>query len=185
MPITEVGEKIRELRKARGLTLEQLAQLSGLSRSFISEAERGFSSMTLTSLKRIAEALGVTLADFFQPPTTSDSPRIVRAQERKEFRLDDTGHIYLCSLGGQLPDKRMEPILSTMPPTTTEVTPHSHPGEEFVMVLEGTLTVIYDTEEFELGPGDSIHMISTVPHAWVNRTDKTIHILSVNTPPLL
>lgn len=182
----EIGAQIRRFRQARGLTLQEMAERSGLSRSFLSEAERGMSSMTLTSLQRIAEALGMTLAEFFQPPSAEQvGPRIVRVAERTEFRLETTEHTIYSSLAGSFPDKLLEPVLVTLLPNQRHrVQAYSHPGEEFGMVLEGTMTLWVGDQEYDLGPGDSIHMPSTIPHNWENRTDQPVRAIWVVTPRL-
>lgn len=183
----EIGEKIRWFRAEKRMTLEELAQRSGLSKSFLSQAERGQSSMTLTSLQRIAEGLDLTLAEFFQPPTPEPAvPRIVRAAERPEFRIEAMEQATYSSLGADFPEKKLEPVLITLAPTGKgRVHQYTHPGEEFTLVFDGVLTVLFNDQEFTLGPGDSIHMPSTVPHAWENRTEKVIQVLCVSTPRVL
>lgn len=180
----QIGEKIRRFRAQKRMTLEDLAQRSGLSKSFISQAERGQSSMTLTSLQRIAEGLDLTLAEFFQPPSPVPAvPRVVRATERPEFRIEAMEQATYSSLAADFPEKRLEPVLISLAPTgKRRVQQYSHPGEEFTLVIDGTLTVLFNDQEITLRPGDSIHMPSTVPHAWENRTETVIQALCVSTP---
>ncbi|HYG59610.1 MAG TPA: cupin domain-containing protein, partial [Symbiobacteriaceae bacterium] len=89
-----------------------------------------------------------------------------------------------ASLGASFPGKQLEPTLTTLLPGRNHVVPYAHPGEEFTWVLEGTLTVLLGDKEYELGPGDCIHMPSTAPHGWENRTDKAVRVLCVSTPPV-
>lgn len=185
-PLGAVGLRIRDLRRSRRLTLEALSQASGLSKSFLSDIERGRCDVTLTSLQRIAQALGVQLADFFpveEPDGTA--PKIVRAQQRREFRIAETERTVYASLTGMLPDKQLEALhVTLLPDGRQRATPYSHAGEEFGFILEGVLTLIYGDQEFELGPGDSIHFRSTVPHAWENRTKRPVRAIWVVTPPI-
>lgn len=185
-PVSAVGLRIRELRRARRMTLEALSQSSGLSKSFLSDIERGRCDITLTSLQRIAQALGVQLAYFFRIEEDDlTGPKIVRAHERREFRMASTAYTLYANLTAMWPDKELEAVLVTLLPNRRHrVTPYAHPGEEFGLVLEGTLTVIYGDREYTLNPGDSIHMRSSVPHNWENRTDHPVRALWVVTPPI-
>lgn len=186
-PLNAVGMRIRQLRRARRITLEALSQASGLSKSFLSDIERGRSDITLTSLQRIAQALGVQLAYFFRLEEEDDTtgPKIVKAHERHEFRMASTAHTLYSNLTALWPDKELEVVLVTLWPNRQHrVTPYGHPGEEFGFILEGTLTVIYGGREYTLGPGDSIHMRSSVPHNWENRTEQPVRALWVVTPPI-
>ena len=65
---------------------------------------------------------------------------------------------------------------------TTVSEPYVHEGEEFIYVLEGVVTVYLEENQYVLYPGDSIHILSTQPHNWMNRTNKIARILTVNTP---
>lgn len=185
-PVSAVGLRIRELRRARRLTLEALSQASGLSKSFLSDIERGRCDITLTSLQRIAQALGVPLGYFFRIEEDDlAGPKIVRAHQRREFRIAGTAYTLYSNLTALWPDKELEAVLVTLLPNRRHrVTPYGHPGEEFGFILEGTLTVIYGDREYTLGPGDSIHMRSSVPHNWENRTDQPVRALWVVTPPI-
>lgn len=185
MRLDEVGQRIRELRRGKGLTLEALSSMSGLSKSFLSDIERGRCDVTLTSLQRIADALGVGLSDLFPPPEpVPPGPRVVRAALRTEFRISDRQHTIYSLLGANLPDKRLDPLVVRLLPGHERPAPYAHQGEEFGFVLEGHLVVIWGNQEFDLGPGDCIHMSSQVPHTWENRTTETTTALWVVTPPV-
>lgn len=181
----EIGQRIRELRQKKRMTLEDLSSRTGLSKSFISEVEREIASLTITSLQKIAEALDVPLSDFFPPPSpVSNGVRVTRAGEGSEFRMEATQNWIYSSLAANFPGRVLEPLLITLLPGHTRVEPYSHPGEEFGLVLEGTLTVLVEDKEFGLGPGDSIHLSSPVPHNWENRTDKPVKAILVSTPKI-
>lgn len=183
----QVGRHIRNLRQKQGLTLDDLSQRTGFSRSFLSEAERGIAPITITALQKIAEALGVKLLEFFSAPEfiLSDPTHIVRAAERKKFRIETTEYTVYSRLAGEFPGRVLESVLVTLlPGRRHRVEPYSHPGEEFGFVLEGVLTVFVEDRSYDLGPGDSIHILSTIPHNWENRTDKPVKALWVITPKL-
>ncbi|TGV29593.1 cupin domain-containing protein, partial [Mesorhizobium sp. M00.F.Ca.ET.186.01.1.1] len=83
-------------------------------------------------------------------------------------------------LSGDLANRLLEPILVTLQPHEDSGTPFVHKGQEFVYVLEGVLTLLIGEEEHDLHPGDSIHMDSTTPHNWLNRTGEVVRFLCVN-----
>lgn len=180
----EIGRKIKELRKAKSMTLKQLGVVSGFSISFLSQLERGQTSITINSLKNIATALDVELVKFFHITEKHDSV-IFRSYELKGFRLNHSDFIYY-SLANDTIDRVIDPILvEILPAEKKNIRPLAHSGEEFVYVLEGTLTVFMDDNEYTLYPGDSLHMLSTLPHEWINKTNKPVKIISVNTPSVL
>ncbi|MFZ5436934.1 MAG: cupin domain-containing protein [Bacillota bacterium] len=181
----EIGQRIRKLRQEKRLALEELGSRAGLSKSFISEVERGIASLTITSLQKIAEALDVPLSYFFTTPSLAGNGlRITRARERTEFRMEANQNRIFSSLAAGFPDRVLEPLLITLLPGHSHVEPYSHPGEEFAFVLESTLTVLVEDQEFELGPGDAIHLSSLIPHNWENRTDQPVRVIAVSTPKI-
>lgn len=181
----EIGEKINELRSSKGMTLKELGDMANLSVSYLSQAERGLTSITINSLKKIAQALDVDLRYFFTPPE-SRRPMIIRSYEHEIIRIDESKLIY-HNLGSDIPDRQLDPMIVTILPTQNaeEVIPSEHQGEEFVYVLEGIFTILLEDNQYDLYPGDSIHIPSTTPHNWVNFTNKLVKILSVSTPSVL
>ena len=181
----ELGKRIKQLRKEKGLILRELAERSKLSIGYISLVERGLTSISLTSLKNIAVALEVSYNDFFMmnPPLPAQD-RVVRGYDLRVFQLNNSNNIY-HSLRGNIPagEQRMEPILVTLLPGQEEknVLPYSHDGEEFGYVLEGVLTFLFENKRRELNPGDSLHIPSQTPHNWANFTNKLVRLLYINT----
>ncbi|MEW6081943.1 MAG: XRE family transcriptional regulator [Bacillota bacterium] len=181
----EIGKRIRDLRQQRRLTLEDLSSQTGLSKSFISEAERGIASLTITSLQKVATALDVELSYFFPAPSlATNGVRVTRPGERTEFRMEVTQDWIYSSLAAGFAGRVLEPLMITLLPGYSHVEPYSHPGEEFVLVLEGTLTVLVEDKEFQLVDGDTIHLASQIPHNWENRTDSPVKVVAVSTPKL-
>lgn len=181
----EIGEKINTLRTVRGMTLKELGDKANLSVSFLSQAERGLTSITINTLKKIAQAFEVELNYFFTPPP-SHRPMIMRSYEQEVIRIDESKFIY-HNLGSDLVDRQLDPVIVTILPTrdAEEVLPYEHQGEEFVYVLEGIFTIFLEDSKYELYPGDSIHLSSTTPHNWANFTNKLVKIIAVSTPSVL
>jgi transcriptional regulator with XRE-family HTH domain len=183
--VAAVGKAIRTLRKEKGLSLRELSRLAGLSTSFLSMVERGRSSLALTSLNNVAKALDTDLADLFESErkvrVSHPLPHVSRAEEDGRLSIASSQRVYRV-LSPRAPGLVFEPLLVTVRPHSDLEEPYSHEGEEFAYVIEGELVFAIQGEEYRLGPGDSIHLLSTVPHAIRNETDEPAKILWVLTP---
>lgn len=178
----DVGKKIKELRVSENLTLKDLSAKTNLSIGFLSQLERGLTTIAIDSLNNIAKALGVNLSYFLDGPRYSKKV-ILRSYEKEVFQVDSNQFIHY-HLTNDLENKNLLPRLIEILPAKSkeDVTSYQHDGEEFVYVLEGILTLIINNEEYELFPGDSAHYNSNIIHNWANYTSKTVKILTVHTP---
>jgi transcriptional regulator with XRE-family HTH domain len=180
-----VGKAIRQLRNHRGLSLRELSEASGFSISFLSLVERGRSSLALTSLQKVAQALGTDVPSLFPAEFAQEHseplPYVQRGNDATALTIENSERTYRL-LSGRAPDRILEPVLETVPPTGSVVDPYGHEGEEFLYVLEGNLTCVIAGVEYDLGPGDSIHYPAPLPHTTINRTDKTARALFIVTP---
>ncbi|GAA2900604.1 cupin domain-containing protein [Streptosporangium fragile] len=191
-----VGARMRQFRKERGLTLRGLATHSGLSIGFLSQVERGISSIGLTALNSVAAALDRSVADFF-----SDEPEAEEHHERQSPASPVPGHFTLTRsatatteyisgrqtyrmLSDRGPNLVLEPMLVHIAPGGRRENSYGHAGEEFAFVLEGELLYEVDGVEHRLYPGDSVHLRSTAPHRMFNDTDRVTTVVSVVTPRL-
>lgn len=177
-----IGSTIKELRNSKNMTLKNLSDESGLSVGFLSQLERGLTSIAVDSLEKIAEILGVELSYFFhiQNKTTN---KVIRSYERPVLNIQEGGFISY-SLSQDLEHKAFVPKLIEVFPhkTDEEVALYKHSGEEFIYVLEGILTVYIENGMYDLYPGDCVHMDSTIIHNWSNNTNKIVRLLAVNSP---
>lgn len=177
-----IGSQIRELRKRRGWTLQRLGERSGLSVSFLSQVERGLSSLSISSLSAVAEALEIPLSNFF---TISYNPSVViRSQDQGQFKIEGSEITY-STLSGPLKNKTLEPLLVEVPPHYNGTPPFAHKGEEFAYVLEGLITLTIQGRDYQLEPGDSIHFTSEVPHTYWNNGATPAKVIWVLTPRLI
>jgi transcriptional regulator with XRE-family HTH domain len=183
--IASVGKAIRTLRKEKGLSLKQLSQLSGLSTSFLSMVERGRSSLALTSLNNVAKALETDLVDLFvserKVRVSHPLPHVNWDAEEGKLSITSSERLYEV-ISPRTPGLIFEPLLVTVKPNSGLEEPYSHEGEEFAYVVEGELIFTVGDEEYRLGTGDSIHLLSSVPHAICNDSDEPAKILWVLTP---
>lgn len=178
---TALGERLRAARLGHGLTLRQAADRSGLSRTFISQVERGQVSPSVASLTRIAEALEIHLTELFLP-SVQRTEGLVRATERVRMTLRPREHwdeVLSPSLHGKL-----LVLQSTILPGAGSGSAYDHPAdEECVLVLSGTLEVRVNDEVHELTAGDALTYSSRRPHAWQNTGDQDVVAIWIITPP--
>ena len=165
----KIGERIRGLRRAKGLSLKEVAELSGIAEATLSGIEEHMLSPPLGNIVGLAKVSEISLSEFFGD--SGDSPYcIVRSGDRKTVsRFDSTdneggGYSYE-SLGLQKQNRNMEPFLVTLTPTEAkEIEPNQHIGEEILFILTGEVQVsLLDRTEI-LYSGDSIYYDSTMPH---------------------
>jgi transcriptional regulator with XRE-family HTH domain len=151
-----IAARVRSARLARGLTLDALAGRSGVSRAMISKVERGEASPTAVLLGRLAQALGITLSDFFREPET-DAP-LTRAAEQPVWRDPAVGYLRRnVTAGGAGLD-----IVDVTLPAGASVTYDNAVAplvvEQVVWVLDGQLRMSIGGEVLDLGTGDSLAM---------------------------
>ncbi|SES42454.1 helix-turn-helix domain-containing protein [Psychrobacillus sp. OK032] len=168
MPSHSIGQKLKELRKERKQTLKDLAEQTGVSISFLSQVERGKSSVTLESLKKIADALKVNPTVFFSDRSQADDLDAIRQQ------------FYYQDLSNEIVNASYLPILVTLQPGENEGNAFSHSGHEFLFVVEGTLTVVVDGEKKNLVEQQSTMFDATKTHYWYNLTDQVVRFLVVS-----
>jgi len=165
----KIGERVRSLRKAKGLSVTDVSEQSGITESTIHGIESHLVSPPLGNIVSLAKVFGVTVGDFFGEG--GDSPYcIVRSDDRKtvsRFNSADNkvgGYSYE-SLGQKKKNRHMEPFLVTLRPTeSSQIEPNQHIGEEILFILEGKVEIkLLDRTEI-LNPGDSIYYDSTMPH---------------------
>ena len=170
----EVGRRIRELRRARQLSLEAVVARTDLSIGFVSQIERGLSSPSLRVLATLADVLGVGIAALFGATPSGDDASggvVTRQLQRAELKLWRTGiSKQLLSPAGA--EHRLNLFLVHMEPggsTGDEL--YTHDGEEAGLVLEGEMMLTVDAETWSLKTGDSFRFASRRPHRFSNPAD--------------
>ncbi|MFW6059504.1 MAG: helix-turn-helix domain-containing protein [Phycisphaeraceae bacterium] len=153
----DVGANIRRRREAAGLTLTALAERAELTKSTLSKIETGRTSAPVSTLLRIADALGVPLAEFFLEPRDDPPFVLTRKGEGRIITRDGSrfGYAYEA-LALEMQHKRAEPFLLTIRPGDP-VGHFRHGGEEFIHMLAGRLAITVGQHELTLRPGDSLY----------------------------
>lgn len=179
-----IGEKIKELRINKGMTLRGLGKSVDLSAGFLSQLERGLTTISVDVLQRISVELGVEFTYFFNEVKVKNKEKVImRGYEKEVYELVNSQFVHY-HLSNNLTDKDMVPrMIDILPKEKQErLKGYSHDGEEFVYVLEGILTLVMDDREETLFPGDSAHYLSKSLHNWGNNTSKKTRIIAVGTP---
>lgn len=190
----ELGAKLKAIRRSKGVTLQQIADQTGLSKSFVSQIETGAANPSIASLKKITDVLGIPLAALFHAgeeaeeagtPSEVAEPqgevRVVRRDRRKMLvEPGKMGRMYLLTPDLQ---RKLEVILGEEEPGNADSEWYSHRGEEFGLVLEGRYEVSVGDQVFVLEAGDSIYYPSHMPHKTRVLGDQPVRTIWVITPP--
>jgi transcriptional regulator with XRE-family HTH domain len=162
-----LGNRVRQTRTARGITLEQLAALTGFTTSYLSKIENRRKVPPIATLARIARAFEVDIAYFFEGDraTKDESVSVVRANERQPVIRGGTSFGYdYEGLAHTKRNKHMEPFIFTFPSSISKDVSFEHEGEEFVFVLSGRVKFEAGRQSWVLQAGDSLYMDSSIPH---------------------
>lgn len=161
-----VASSLRELREARNISMRTLATKSGLSANALSMIERGKTSPSVSTLYKLADALGVSITAFFG--TQTEKKQIVFLKSDQRTRMSFTRGVFEA-LGGEQFVGRVEPFMLTLESGAASG-PHSivHTGHEFVFCLRGKLEYHVDKHVYQLEAGDSLLFASKLQHKWKN-----------------
>jgi transcriptional regulator with XRE-family HTH domain len=176
-----VGQRLREIRRLRRLTLKQVAKRSGLSESFISQVERAQASASIASLQRIAAVLGISIAGLFELKD-SRKPQLLRKEDRPVLSFSNLGRKFLLT---PRPLEHLEVFIGELDPegsTGDELYTHGD-SEELFIVLAGEVRLQLGTEEYKMSAGDSVNYRSSMPHRVVNVGDEVAQVMWVISPP--
>jgi len=177
----DVGERLRTLRRFRRCTLQTVAERSGLSESFLSQVERGRSNASIASLKRIADALGISMADLFEPDAVP-GPKVIRRQDRPTLAFGVLGKKALLT---PKPLHHLEVFVGELEVGgSTGDQPYVHgDSEELVVVISGSVQLELGGELFDLERGDSIDYRSSTPHRVSNTGQEVAEVMWIISPP--
>ncbi|WP_022881495.1 helix-turn-helix domain-containing protein [Gryllotalpicola ginsengisoli] len=183
--LQEVGERVRQRRRERGLSLRELAGHAGLSSSFLSLVERGECSLSLTSLFAISAALSITPADLLDSSHTAEPApqefalwRAAAAAARPTMSVGEREYYRLpTAFDGQ----ELDALYVRIHPTSTIAPLATHEGEEFAYVVRGSMWLRLRDHELVLGEGDGVHFSSGTPHTIANLTSEPVDAIWVST----
>lgn len=175
----QIGEKIRNLRNQNGLTQEELADRTELTKGFISQLERGLTAPSVSTLSDIVECLGTNLSDFFH----EDNDLQIVYHKEDYFEKTDDNQNSTTWLIASAQSRSLEPILVKLQPGQTMPFDKPHEGEEFGYVLDGTIMLQYGESVYRVKKGDSFIFPANKKHRITSACKKVASILWISTPP--
>lgn len=177
---SQLGKRVSQYRAVRGMSLRALAAQSGLSSSFLSQLENGRVNASVGSLRKIADALGISAAQLFQDEAVHTTG-VLRAADRPTLPLEG-GMKYVISL---LPLKNVEVYAGEFAPgATTGESGYVHgDSQEFFIVTGGTIVFELAGKQYEMSKGDSIEFRSSVPHRAENPFTAPAEVIWITSPP--
>ena len=179
--MNELGSKLRSLRNAKNISLMQLSKLAECSLSYLSMVENGKVDPSVSRLKKIATALGVTVVDLFQ--SSNNQEIVLRKKDRIHAKFTHS-KIDMEILVPPLPkDKKIDARLAIIHPDGGSKGDYYHPGEEFGLIFKGKLELTIDEISYQLEEGDSFYFNSTRRHSFRNLGSEDTVIVWVNHPP--
>lgn len=178
--IMQIGNKIKELRTQKGLTQEELADRSELSKGFISQLERDLTSPSIATLVDLLQCLGTNLEEFF---TDTTSEQVVFKKQDYFEKIDSELQNKIEWIIPNAQKNMMEPIMLTLEPGGSTYPDNPHEGEEFGYVLSGAITIYIGNNSYKAKKGESFYFTPNKKH-YIKASGKSgAMVLWVSTPP--
>ncbi len=174
-----IGGKIKRLRVANQLTLEELANRSELTKGFLSQVERDLTSPSIATLEDILEALGTSLSEFFNE---SQDEQIVFTKD--DYFINEQDDYTISYIVPNAQKNEMEPILIELKKGHSSMIMEPHAGEEFGYVVSGKIILHYGQKEFVVKKGETFYLSGKRTHYIENLNDAVAKVIWVSTPPL-
>jgi len=176
-PSVDVASRLKILREGRGISMRALATRSGLSANALSMIERGKTSPSVSTLYKLADALGVSITAFFGEE--SDRKQVIYLKSDTRARVSFSRGLFEA-LGGETFAGRVEPFILTLESGASSGNHHmTHSGHEFVFCLRGKLEYQVERESFLLEAGDSLLFAAKLRHKWKNASGTVVTALVV------
>ena len=174
----EIGSKIKDLRVQKGLTQEELADRTELSKGFISQLERDLTSPSIATLVDILQCLGTDIATFFQNETDE---QIAFSQEDYFVKEETDRKARIEWIIPNAQKHQMEPIRLTLEPGGSSYPDNPHEGEEFGYVLQGSIAIHLGNKIYRAKKGESFYFTPDKKHYLTSRHGASL--IWVSTPP--
>lgn len=178
---SSLGQRLREVRAARQMSLQDLSKATGLSRAFLSQVESGKVSPSVVSVSKITEGLGLSMSGFFMPPI-GGTEGMVKATGRQHLAFEQEGS-YDELLSPSIHGKTLCLLSTVLPGADSGRIYTDDAGEECIVILEGLLEVQVEEVVHQLAPGDALTFKCSRPHAWRNKGETKVVALWAITPP--
>ena len=176
-----LGGKLKALRLAKNLTLQQVAKQAHCTAAHLSQIENDKASPSIATLKKIAAVLEARIVDFFDDET-EDDPVVLDPSQWVRVSLP-RWKADIKQMVRMVKHRHMQPFYTVIQPGGGAKEDYHHVGEEFGLVLEGELTLRLGENVYQVPAGSSFYYSSTQPHAWTNEAKQPCRLIWVVTPP--
>jgi transcriptional regulator with XRE-family HTH domain len=164
----QIARRMREIRKSKGLTLERLGKMAEISRGMLSRLENNQCAPPIATLSKIAQALEVPIGVFFeeQEPPAEQRVAVTRRDQRVQAVRHGTQIGFTYWAFNKARDLHLIEAFTIRHPAVKKKPKRlfDHPGEEFLMVLSGSIELVIGSETIQMDPGDAVHFDPTLPH---------------------
>lgn len=177
----KLGDRVKEFRQMKGISLREMASKANVSASMLSQIENDMVNPSINTLKNIAIVLGIPLYKFFQEEGVSDQLIVRKGHYKMMGRQGEEAHYDILT-----PDMRgmIEFCLMRIPAGKASAdTAYGHEGEEVAYVIQGETDISLDGTEFHLDEGDAIKIPPKTQHRWMNRSEQEVRVVFAVTPP--
>lgn len=184
--LEKLGERIRELRKDKKLTLVEIAQKTGIAQATLSRIETGTMTGTVESHARIADAIGISLADLYSGLDERESATHHHKKDEELKFTHHSSHLQIELLTSESSKKKITPYLITLQAGAQTSSETAERGvEKFFYILDGEVKAILGAKEFILKAGETLYFDASAPHHLVNEKKSTSKILAAVSPSKL
>ncbi len=181
--LKNLGQRIRKLRKEKGITLVEIAKKTGVAQATLSRIETGTMLGTVESHEKIAEALGTGLSELYSGIDRRYDQIAHLGRETERKITHHSKHLQIELLTQESSKKKITPLLITLQGGSETQREHHERGvEKFLYVLEGEAKVKVDKEEFILKSGETLYFDASLPHQISNEKERAARILVTVSP---
>ena len=175
-----LGGKIQQYRISKGLTLQELAEKTGITKGYLSKIEKSKKAPPVSTLINLAKALNKSVSEIFGEGEEFSPICLIKKGDRRFIARDGAvfGYAYQ-SLAHKFHNKHMEPYILTLPLKAKQNALFQHKGEEMLFVLEGTMRFFHGEKEFIVEEGDCVYFDGSIPHYGVCEGNKEVKCLMV------
>jgi transcriptional regulator with XRE-family HTH domain len=172
-----IGANLAEIRRKRGLTLDKVSELSGVSKAMVGQIERGESNPTVATLWKVALGLRIPFSELI---TEKRAPvEIVRCTDIPSV-VDDAAGVKIFPLFPFERDRHFEIFLVTLDPSASHASdPHANRSEEYILLIEGAIEIVIGADAFRLDAGDAFRCHADKPHFYRNLADRPVRFLNI------
>ena len=177
----EVGKRIQQYRTGKRLTLQEVADRTGLTKGYLSKIEKAKKAPPVSTLINLSKAFGISISEILgEGGDNKNSISLVKMKDRPFIARDGTvfGYAYQ-TLAHKFPNRHMEPYILTLPLRAKQNALFQHEGEEMMFVLEGTMKFFHGEKEFIVEEGDCVYFDASIPHYGICQKNKEVKILMV------